>query len=212
MWVQRRRMRMMRLSIDSVSGLGLLSAHLQRLLFCSSWQLKLCWKNVSGPRPATDGSRKKNKNVTNVRRKAEKKKTDSFRKVKSSDVFTACKLKPGPGCQRARGWCHRVVLGDKNRNYKCWKSQTGACVASPVTPPLCSTLWGIWLTGSQVWAQTLLSSVGAPRATPPTPHLLAGKDIWMPPPLHFNTLFCLHVACGQAANTELIFVILLLTG
>lgn len=141
--------------------------------------------------PSTSNRRQqKKKNVTNVRLKAEKKKTDSFRKVKSSDVFTACKLKPGPGCQRARGWCHRVVLGDKNRNYKCWKSQTGACVESPVTPPLCSTLWGTWLTGSQVWAQTLLSSVGAPRATPPhTPISWQGKTSECAPPPSTLTLY-----------------------
>lgn len=124
----------------------------------------------------------KNQPVINLRHEAWKK-DGFFQESQEFWCVGCCKLKPGPGCQRAKGWCHRVVLGDKNRNYKCWKSQTGACVESPVTPPLCFTLWGTWLTGSQVWAKTLLSNIWAPRA----PDLLAGKDIWMCPP-HPSTL------------------------
>lgn len=176
-------------------------------MFCPRIQLKLCSKKKkTPPLPATNGHRKKKKNpVINLRHEAWKK-DRFFQESQEFWCVGCCKLKPGPGCQRAKGWCHRVVLGDKNRNYKCWKSQTGACVESPVTPPLCFTLWGTWLTGSQVWAKTLLSNIWAPRA----PDLLAGKDIWMCPPSTL-TLYSTSIACGLGANTKLIFVILLLT-
>lgn len=161
----------------------------------------------SAPTPGTGGRRKKKKPVINLRHKAWKK-DGFFQESQEFWCVRCCKLKPGPGCLRAKGWCHRVVLGDKNRNYKCWKSQTGACVESPVTPPFV-----LHAVGHMAHWVTSVSSNSFVQCLSPEGPWSPGRErhLNVHPPLHFNTLFYLHVACGLGANTTLIFVILLLT-
>lgn len=194
-------------SIDSVSALITTSVE---GLFCPLIQLKVCSKNKKPPAvlplyqgPAAAGKKK----LINLCHKAWKK-DGFFQESQEFWCVRCCKLKPGPGCLRAKGWCHRVVLGDKNRNYKCWKSQTGACVESPVTPPFVLHAVG----HMAHWVTSVSSNSFVQHLSPEGPWS-PGRErhLNVPPPLHFNTLFNLHIACGLGANTTLIFVILLLT-
>lgn len=130
--------------IASVSGPDLLSPHLQRPLYCPLVQLKLnsekknwhcCpkmlldFKSIFMAADATEQIMP----LSDDNRidcdefswwKLVKKKKRLHRKLRRHLGCSAshCKLKPGFACQCAKGWCHKVAWGDRDREYKCWKA------------------------------------------------------------------------------------------